>query len=61
MRNVASSERPGAPRSEVSLVLVLGALAAFGPLAIDTYLPAFPAIARDLHARAQAVDWTLAV
>jgi DHA1 family bicyclomycin/chloramphenicol resistance-like MFS transporter len=61
MRNAASPGLPITPRSEVTLVLVLGALAAFGPLAIDTYLPAFPAIARDLHATAQAVDWTLAV
>lgn len=30
--------------------LVLGALSAAGPLAIDMYLPALPAIARDLHA-----------
>ncbi len=30
--------------------LVLGALSAAGPLAIDMYLPALPAIAHDLHA-----------
>jgi len=48
-------------RSEVVLVLMLGALTAFGPLAIDTYLPAFPAIARDLGTSPDAVDWTLAV
>jgi DHA1 family bicyclomycin/chloramphenicol resistance-like MFS transporter len=30
--------------------LVLGALSAAGPLAIDMYLPALPSIARDLHA-----------
>ena len=27
-------------------ILILGALSAFGPLAIDFYLPAFPAMAR---------------
>ena len=30
--------------------LVLGALSAAGPMAIDMYLPAQPMIARDLHA-----------
>ncbi|MFH1029148.1 MAG: MFS transporter [Pseudomonadota bacterium] len=30
-------------------VLLLGALTAIGPLTIDTYLPAFTAIAADLH------------
>lgn len=48
-------------RSEIALVIMLGALTAFGPLAIDTYLPAFPAIARDLATTPSAVDWTLAV
>jgi len=50
-----------AARSEVALILVLGALTAFGPLAIDAYLPAFSAIARDLHTRPDQVDWTLAI
>jgi len=31
------------------IVLLLGALTAIGPLTIDTYLPAFTAIAADLH------------
>ncbi len=30
------------------IVLILGALSAFGPMSIDMYLPAFPQIARDL-------------
>jgi MFS transporter, DHA1 family, multidrug resistance protein len=49
------------PTSELTLVLVLGALAAFGPLAVDTYLPAFSAIARDLDTSPEQIDWTLAV
>ena len=49
------------PTSEVVLVLVLGLLAAFGPLAIDMYLPAFSAIGRDLSTTSSAVGWTLAV
>lgn len=30
------------------LLLILGALAAFGPLSIDMYLPAFPSLAKEL-------------
>jgi DHA1 family bicyclomycin/chloramphenicol resistance-like MFS transporter len=33
----------------VRMVLILGALTAFGPMSIDMYLPAFPQIARDLR------------
>ena len=44
----------------LSLILVLGALAAFGPLATDMYLPAFPAIAAGLEADPAAVQRTLA-
>jgi DHA1 family bicyclomycin/chloramphenicol resistance-like MFS transporter len=40
-------------------VLVLGSLTALGPLTIDTYLPAFPAIAEDLAAAESAVQLTL--
>jgi len=43
------------------MVLVLGMLSAFGPLAIDFYLPAFPAIARDLAVSESDVGVTLAV
>lgn len=32
----------------VRMVLILGALTAFGPMSIDMYLPAFPGIAHDL-------------
>ncbi len=31
------------------MAVVLGSLAAFGPLSIDMYLPAFPDLARDFH------------
>ena len=37
-------------RRYVSLVLVLGALSAIGPLTIDTYLPALPQLTADLGA-----------
>ncbi len=37
-------------RRYLKLVLVLGALSAIGPLTIDTYLPALPALSADLGA-----------
>lgn len=46
-------------RSIVGLVLVLGTLAATGPLATDLYLPAFPAIAEDLGATEAQISLTL--
>jgi len=39
--------------------LVLGTLSAVGPFAIDTYLPAFPAIARELQVDVSAVQMSL--
>ena len=42
-------------------ILLLGLLDAFGPLGIDMYLPAFPRIERDLHARPGAMQLTLAL
>ena len=45
----------------LKLALILGLLAAFGPLSIDMYLPAFPAIGADLKADAAAVQATLAL
>ncbi len=41
------------------LILVLGGLSAFGPLCIDAYLPALPALGRDLDASASEVQLTL--
>src|ERR1700730_12901116 len=43
------------------MALVLGWLTAFGPLAIDTYLPSFPAISGDLGVEASSVEATVAV
>lgn len=42
------------------LALLLGALTAMGPLAIDVYLPALPAIARDMGVPMPAVQASLA-
>src|SRR3954452_11435292 len=45
--------------TKVRLIIVLGAVNAIGPLSIDMYLPAFPAIAASLHASAAQVQLTL--
>ena len=47
--------------SRFRLALILGALTAMGPLAIDTYLPALPTIARELGASPAAVQVSLAM
>jgi DHA1 family bicyclomycin/chloramphenicol resistance-like MFS transporter len=51
------------PRGEAyyRLAVILGALTAMGPLAIDMYLPALPTIARELHTSAASVQVSLAV
>ncbi|WP_187361472.1 Bcr/CflA family multidrug efflux MFS transporter [Phytoactinopolyspora mesophila] len=46
-------------RSMIRTVLVLGSLTALGPLTIDMYLPAFPAISEDLRAAESLVQLTL--
>ena len=46
-------------RERFRLVLVLGSLIALGPLTIDMYLPALPAITDDLQTTAAAVQLTL--
>jgi MFS transporter, DHA1 family, multidrug resistance protein len=59
---VALPSSPGelmSTRERLRLVLVLGFLIALGPLTIDMYLPALPAITADLHATAAAVQLTL--
>lgn len=48
------------PRGErLRLIVVLGALVALGPLTIDMYLPAFPAITADLLTSSSMVQLTL--
>lgn len=48
------------PHVSAFLVVILAAMSAFGPLATDMYLPAFPAIATGLAADPSAVQKTLA-
>ncbi len=50
--------RPREARS-ARLVLILGALTAFGPLSIDMYLPALPSLTRDLATSAAEAQLTL--
>lgn len=57
--STTTAEAPPTGRAYVRFVLVLGALIAIGPLTIDTYLPALPAITRDLEASESAVQGTL--
>lgn len=47
------------PKLSFQLILILGAIAALTPLAIDMYLPAMPSIAKDLGVVPGAVQITL--
>jgi len=49
------------PAGRGGLILLLGLLTAFGPMSIDMYLPAFPAIAREFGVDMAAVQYTLAI
>jgi MFS family permease len=51
---------PAAPPSRLRALLLLGGIAGLGPFSVDTYLPAFPQIADDLHATPSGVQLTLA-
>ncbi len=57
--NEETPERPVRQRSAARLIVVLGALSAFGPLSIDMYLPALPALRRDLGTGASQAQLTL--
>jgi MFS transporter, DHA1 family, multidrug resistance protein len=54
--NTAPAPRLG---GRAQVVLILGALSAFGPLSIDMYLPGLPELGRGLDAPAWAVQLTL--
>lgn len=54
------SSRPNASKSFPPWLILMGALAAIGPLAIDMYLPSFQSIARDLQVSHGMVERTLA-
>jgi DHA1 family bicyclomycin/chloramphenicol resistance-like MFS transporter len=52
-------DQPKSNAPSLSLIVLLGSLAAFDPLSIDMYLPAFPHIGRDLGASASQVELSL--
>lgn len=54
-----SAGRSPAPPGYRAMMLLLAALAMIGPFSIDTYLPSFPELARDLHATPLEVQQTL--
>jgi len=57
---MTASVRPVTGTRLAGLTVMLGSLTAFGPLSMDLYLPAFPALAADLGASQAQVQLTLA-
>ena len=55
----ASQGLAKAVKAPLGLVILLGALTGFGPMSIDMYLPALPAIARSLHGDAAGAQLTV--
>ena len=55
----ATLEAPPDPRERIRLIVILGSLFAIGPLTIDMYLPALPAITDDLVTSSAGVQFTL--
>lgn len=51
--------RPLAGWRHIRMVVILGALSAFGPLSIDMYLPSLPSLSRDLGASTSTAQLTL--
>lgn len=48
------------PGRRLELILLFGVLTVFTPFAVDMYMPAFPAIAREFHTPIAAVEHSLA-
>jgi MFS transporter, DHA1 family, multidrug resistance protein len=46
-------------RQRLVYIIVLGALTALGPFTVDLYLPAFPAVEKDLDTSVAAIQLTL--
>ena len=59
--SVQPESLPPTARAGRWLILILGALTALGPLAIDMYLPALPQISRELGVAPGAVQLTLSM
>ncbi|MEA5154790.1 multidrug effflux MFS transporter [Raineyella sp.] len=60
MADALTSGEPIGRATYARLVVVLGLLAAIGPLSTDVYLPAFPEMARELGATHSQIQATLA-
>src|SRR6185369_4079405 len=52
-----TTQRP----STLRLTIILGCLAAFGPLSIDMYLPSLPTLAQEFRADTAAAQLTLSI
>ncbi len=62
MTSIIDSKPTGLAKSvkaPLGLVVLLGALTGFGPMSIDMYLPALPAIAKSLHGDAAGTQLTV--
>lgn len=59
MSSIHTAEAVRTGRSDWRLILLLGALAACGPMSIDMYLPSLPAITQAFHVTASAAQVTL--
>ncbi|MEU9918746.1 MFS transporter [Streptomyces sp. NPDC051001] len=58
IHQVTHSPSVAAPAGSQALLAVLACLTAVGPLAIDMYIPGFPAMSRTLHTSGSAVQLT---
>ncbi|WHY69073.1 multidrug effflux MFS transporter [Neobacillus sp. SuZ13] len=57
--DIESTKSSSLRSKRVGLAMILGTLAAFGPLSIDMYLPALPHIAKELHTTTSLVQLSL--
>lgn len=57
--NMSNSTHTPSQLKRLWMAVMLGTLAAFGPLSIDMYLPALPDIAKDLHTNPSLVQLSL--
>ncbi len=58
MQHTQSHVKAHNPR-RLQLIIILGALSAFGPLSIDMYLPSLPSLSRDFGTGASQAELTL--
>jgi len=59
VNDLKTSVQPFISVNTLRMTLILGALAALGPLSIDMYLPALPGLAKDLHTNAPLAQLSL--